>query len=108
MPPLGMYAIMAPRSAVPGGIVDSSPIAKRSHTLQDYAPRPGTAWSYPPKDRELSPRADTPWVGHGGQTLRGTAQCCPLGNQMPVVQAKLVEDVFQMELDCRLARAFLI
>ena len=41
----------------------------------------------------------------GGQTPRGRGQRCALGNQMPVVQAKLVEDVCQMELDRRLANA---
>jgi hypothetical protein len=35
MPPFGMYVIMAPRSAIPGAAVHSSPIAKRSHTSQN-------------------------------------------------------------------------
>jgi hypothetical protein len=35
MPPFGMYAIMAPRSDIPGASAHSNPIARRSHTSQN-------------------------------------------------------------------------
>jgi hypothetical protein len=35
MPPFGMYVIMAPRSAIPGAPVHSSPIVEGSHTSQN-------------------------------------------------------------------------